>query len=173
MVGMDKESLINVVLCTPEIPQNTGNIIRLCANVGARLHLIEPLGFQLEDAKLRRAALDYGDLADVEVYESIDDMFMVRNEANVYATVVNSPIAYTDLVFHPGDTIMFGSESSGISSEILSRLPNGHQLSIPMMPANRSLNLSNAVAIVVYEMWRQFNFEGAGARDATGHLYFS
>ena len=170
---MYKEPLINVVLCTPEIPQNTGNIIRLCANVGARLHLVEPLGFQLQDTKLRRAALDYGDLVGVEVLESIDDVFRVSSEANIYATVVNSPIAYTDPVFHPRDTVMFGPESRGISDEILSRLPSGHQLAIPMMPANRSLNLANAVAIVVYEMWRQLNFEGSDARDDPRHLYFS
>ena len=155
---MDKEPLINVVLVNPEIPQNTGNIIRLCANAGARLHLVEPLGFQLNDAKLRRAALDYSDLVDVVSHKSIDSVFDIIDTTTMYATVINSPVAYTDQVFQRGDTIIFGAESTGLSDVVLSRLSSQNQLAIPMTPANRSLNLSNAVAIVVYEMWRQLEF---------------
>ena len=161
---MDKEPLINVVLCYPEIPQNTGNIIRLCANVGARLHLVQPLGFKLDDAKLRRAALDYQDLTNVVLHDSIDSILTGDKRATVYATTVDSPVVYTDPIFQTGDTVIFGSESIGLSDHVLSRLPPENQLTIPMMPANRSINLSNAVAIVAYEAWRQIGFSGASLR---------
>ena len=170
---MDKEPLINVVLVNPEIPQNTGNIIRLCANAGARLHLVEPLGFQLNDAKLRRAALDYSDLVDVVSHKSIDSVFDIIDTTTMYATVINSPVAYTDQVFQRGDTIIFGAESTGLSDVVLSRLSSQNQLAIPMTPANRSLNLSNAVAIVVYEMWRQLEFIEADLSHKLRGTYFS
>jgi len=170
---VDKEPLINVVLVNPEIPQNTGNIIRLCANAGARLHLVEPLGFQLNDAKLRRAALDYSDLVDVVSHKSIDSVFDIIDTTTMYATVINSPVAYTDQVFQRGDTIIFGAESTGLSDVVLSRLSSQNQLAIPMTPANRSLNLSNAVAIVVYEMWRQLEFIEADLSHKLRGTYFS
>ena len=173
MVTVNKNPLINVVLCQPEIPQNTGNIIRLCANVGARLHLVEPLGFQLDDAKLRRAALDYVDLVNVVRHVSFDSVFDVEDATNMYATVGTSPVTYTDPVFHPGDTIIFGSESTGLPEAVLSRISPQNQLAIPMMPANRSLNLSNAVAIVVYEMWRQLQFARASLKNDRSGTYFS
>ncbi len=163
---MDKEPLINVVLCNPEIPQNTGNIIRLCANVGARLHLVQPLGFKLDDAKLRRAALDYQDLTNVVLHDSIESILTRDKRATVYATTVDSPVVYTDPIFQTGDTVIFGSESIGLSDQVLSRLPPENQLTIPMMPANRSINLSNAVAIVAYEAWRQIGFSGASLRPS-------
>ena len=152
------------MLCNPEIPQNTGNIIRLCANVGARLHLVQPLGFKLDDAKLRRAALDYQDLTNVVLHDSIDSILTGDKRATVYATTVDSPVVYTDPIFQTGDTVIFGSESIGLSDHVLSRLPPENQLTIPMMPANRSINLSNAVAIVAYEAWRQISFSGASLR---------
>jgi len=163
---VDKEPLINVVLCNPEIPQNTGNIIRLCANVGARLHLVQPLGFKLDDAKLRRAALDYQDLTNVVLHDSIESILTRDKRATVYATTVDSPVVYTDPIFQTGDTVIFGSESIGLSDQVLSRLPPENQLTIPMMPANRSINLSNAVAIVAYEAWRQIGFSGASLRPS-------
>jgi len=169
---VEKEPLINVVLCNPEIPQNTGNIIRLCANVGARLHLIAPLGFELGDAKLRRAALDYADLTNVVLHNSIDSIFDVDGGGTIYATTTNSPVLYTDPVFRSGDTIIFGSESAGLSEKVLLQVSPQKQLSIPMMPANRSLNLSNSVAIIVYEAWRQMGFPGASP-DNGRSIYFT
>ena len=158
---MNNDPIANVVLFTPEIPQNTGNIIRLCANVGATLHLIKPLGFNLEDSGLKRAALDYRDLADVVLHESIEAFFSSTNAGKIYAAVTGGDLDYTEPHYQIGDTIIFGPESGRLSNEIISQLGPDSLIRIPMMPANRSLNLSNAVAVVVYEMWRQSNFWGS------------
>ena len=158
---ISSQPLINVVLITPEIPQNTGNVIRLCANAGARLHLVRPLGFRLDEGDLRRAALDYSDLADVVIHETTQTFFDTVFIERVFGTMVNGPTSYIDPEYRAGDTIVFGSESNGLSKDDISRILPANRLRIPMLPANRSLNLSNAVAIVVYEMWRQLKFSGA------------
>jgi len=152
------DSPINIVLITPEIPQNTGNIIRLCANVGARLHLVEPLAFQLDDTSLKRAALDYRDLTDVVVYPSIEDFVATKSFDNTYATTTHGIKTYSNVRYKSGDTLIFGPESVGLPQAIISHVPEGNLISIPMMPNNRSLNLSNAVAVVAYEMWRQLGY---------------
>lgn len=153
-------TLINIVLVAPEIPQNTGNIIRLCANTGARLHLVEPLGFSLDDAMVRRASLDYRDIADVVVHKSFDDVLLPLKIDRVYGTVPDGPVLYDLPVYERNDTIVFGSESTGLPTDIIQKLPARNRLRIPMMPSNRSLNLANAVAIIVYEMWRQLHYVG-------------
>jgi tRNA (cytidine/uridine-2'-O-)-methyltransferase len=157
----NRQPLLNVVLIAPEIPQNTGNIIRLCANTGARLHLVEPLGFRLEDGDLRRAALDYRDIADLVIHHTTQAFFQTVSIDRVFGAIVDAPTSYTAAEYRAGDTIIFGSESDGLSQNDISRLLPDNRLRIPMLPANRSLNLSNAVAIVVYEMWRQLGFSGA------------
>jgi len=164
---------INIVLVTPEIPQNTGNIIRLCSNVGANLHLIEPLGFSLDDANLRRASLDYRDLTNVIVHSSPDNFFNKVNIDSLYGAVTNGPTSYTDPDYQIGDSILFGSENNGLPSNVLSKIPFKNRVSIPMMPANRSINLSNAVAIILYEVWKQFGFKGSDQTKRTGRTYFS
>jgi tRNA (cytidine/uridine-2'-O-)-methyltransferase len=163
----------NVVLVAPEIPQNTGNIIRLCANTGARLHLIEPLGFELSKKSLRRAYLDYRDLANVEVQASFELMFDSIDQERVFATTVDGATMYDQVEYRDGDTVVFGSESRGLSPDVIFKVPSKNHISIPMMPANRSINLSNAVALVVYEMWRQQSFAGAKTQHPDSRLYFS
>jgi tRNA (cytidine/uridine-2'-O-)-methyltransferase len=164
---------LNVVLVAPEIPQNTGNIIRLCANTGARLHLVEPLGFSLTEAHLRRASLDYRDIAEVLVHASFDDVLKLSNMGNFYAATSTGPTRYHAVQYHSNDTVVFGSEQMGLSESILSTFSPANQIKIPMMPANRSLNLSNAVAIVVYEMWRQLEFAGEQNPLEKAPEYFS
>lgn len=154
-------AFLNVALITPEIPQNTGNIIRLCANIGAHLHLVEPLGFRLRDPLLKRAALDYTDLVNISTYSSVDDLFHTLVDGDVYGAVTDGPTLYTDPRYLPGDTIVFGPESVGLSDNLVSRLDEAHRVRIPMRPSNRSLNLSNAAAIIAYEMWRQLGFVGS------------
>ncbi len=149
---------MNVVLVKPEIPQNTGNIIRLCANTGAHLHLVGPLGFSLDQAHVRRASLDYGDLAKITMHESIESIFRIADINSIYVTLPNGPTTYTTPVYRPNTTVIFGPESAGLPSQIVSRINCANRISIPMMPANRSLNLSNAVSIIVYEIWRQLGF---------------
>ena len=150
--------MMNIVLFEPEIPPNTGNIMRLAANTGCRLHLIEPLGFELEEKQLRRAGLDYREWAETSSYRSLED-FIKKNEFNnLYAFTTKARKTYSDAAFSPGDALMFGPESRGLPTEILDSLDGDHKLRIPMASASRSLNLSNAVAIVVYEAWRQQGF---------------
>ena len=150
--------IMNVVLVKPEIPQNTGNIIRLCANTGTHLHLVRPLGFSLDEAHVRRASLDYGDLAEITIHESIESVFRISDIDSIYGTLPNGPITYPSPVYQPNTTVIFGPESAGLPGQLVSRLNYNNQISIPMMPSNRSLNLSNAVAIIVYEIWRQLGF---------------
>jgi len=155
--------MFNVVLVAPEIPPNTGNVIGLCANTGTQLHLVQPLGFSLEDKQLRRAGLDYHEYAEVKVYASfsafVDD---ARPDAErTFALTTRARRNYFDARFRSGDWFVFGAETSGLPEEVRAWFLPDHDLRLPMRPANRSLNLSNAVAVVVYEAWRQARFAGA------------
>ncbi len=170
---MNLQPIANVVLIAPEIPQNTGNLIRLCANVGARLHLVEPLGFQLENAGLRRASLDYSDLTDIRVHDSVNEFFQTLSAGSVYGATIPGTVLYTTPRYQLGDTIVFGSESVGLPDSVVDKLKFENRVHIPMMPANRSLNISNAAAIIVYEMWRQFGFSGASGSPDEDQYYFS
>jgi len=153
--------MLNIVLFEPEIPPNTGNIIRLCANTGFTLHLIEPLGFSMDDKKLRRAGLDYRESQRVVIHSSwqafIDDVAPER----IFAISTKGQCHYHNAGFAANDTLVFGPETRGLPDDFLSELPPANVLRIPMQPDNRSLNLSNAVAIVSFEAWRQLDFTGA------------
>lgn len=150
--------MFNLVLFRPEIPPNTGNIIRLCANTGTALHLVKPLGFSLEDSQLRRAGLDYHEWASVQQHDSLDACLASLGETRVYALSTRGTRGYSSPAFVRGDTFLFGPETSGLPPELLATFPAGQVLRIPMRTAARSLNLSNAVAVVVYEAWRQQAF---------------
>ena len=150
--------MFNIVLFEPEIPANTGNIIRLCANTGAKLHLIQPLGFELDDKKLRRAGLDYHEWADIRVHKDINAFLASEQYAKVYALTTKAKQCYTDTKFQLGDVWMFGPETRGLPDSILTSLPEQQRLRLPMLPASRSLNLSNTVAVTLYEAWRQQDF---------------
>lgn len=156
-------SWLHVVLFEPEIPPNTGNIIRLCANTGCQLHLIEPLGFELDEKRLRRAGLDYGEFATVCVHKSLDDalasMGKTTADPRVFALTTKGVARYTNTEFQPGDVLLFGPETRGLPDEVLTQCGQTRCLTIPMQPHSRSLNLSNSVAVVVYEAWRQQGFE--------------
>ncbi|MDE0309834.1 MAG: tRNA (cytidine(34)-2'-O)-methyltransferase [Acidiferrobacterales bacterium] len=150
--------MFNVVLVSPQIPPNTGNIIRLCANSGCRLHLIEPLGFELEDSKLRRAGLDYREWVDVRVHPTYSDFTDIHGNSRNFTFSKFHSNVYTGVDYAPHDNLIFGSELSGLPEFVKSGVDPAHRLRLPMLPDNRSLNLSNAVAIVVYEAWRQNGF---------------
>jgi tRNA (cytidine/uridine-2'-O-)-methyltransferase len=150
--------MFEVILYQPEIPPNTGNIIRLCANTGSRLHLIEPLGFGLEQRELRRAGLDYGDLASVRVHATLANCLAELAGARLYAVETGGARRYSEAAFQRGDALLFGPETRGLPPEVLAGVAPGRILGIPMRAGNRSLNLSNAVALVVYEAWRQLGF---------------
>jgi tRNA (cytidine/uridine-2'-O-)-methyltransferase len=150
--------VFHIILHRPEIPPNTGNIIRLCANTGCTLHLIRPLGFELDRNSVRRAGMDYAELADVRVHENFADCRAALGAARLFAVETGSPTPYPQIRFLRGDALLFGSESSGLPAEVLAAIKPGCLLSIPMRPNNRSLNLNNAVAVVVYEAWRQQGF---------------
>ena len=154
--------MFDVVLYQPEIAPNTGNVIRLCANTGARLHLVKPLGFELDDAKLRRAGLDYHEFADVRVHEDLDAALAGRDRSRVFAFSTRARLRFDAVVYREGDALLFGPESRGLPDEVLERTSAGNRLRLPMRAGQRSLNLSNAVAIAVYEGWRQLGFAGAG-----------
>ena len=151
---------MHVVLYQPEIPPNTGNVIRLCANTGARLHLIRPLGFELDHAKLRRAGLDYHEFADVAVHENLDAFTASVRPQRLFALSTRGRTLYTQAQFGADDAVLFGPETRGLPQALLDALPAEQRLRLPMQPHNRSLNLSNAVAVVVYEAWRQRGFAG-------------
>jgi tRNA (cytidine/uridine-2'-O-)-methyltransferase len=153
--------MFDVVLYQPEIPPNTGNIMRLCANTGTRLHLIEPLGFELEDRQLRRAGLDYREWVSVCSHLSVDAYLQSRPEGRLYACSTRASVPYTRPIYRPDDAFLFGPETRGLPQSILEDFPEEARIFIPMRPDNRSLNLSNAVAIVLYEAWRQNGFPGA------------
>lgn len=154
--------MFHVVLVEPEIPPNTGNIIRLCANTGAQLHLIEPLGFPLDDAKMRRAGLDYHEYATMRVHRNWEEFLAqaAPDPARMFALTTHGSKLYSEIDFHPGDVFVFGSETKGLSAALRTGFPAQQQIRLPMRPDNRSLNLSNAVAVVVYEAWRQHGFVG-------------
>ncbi len=151
--------MLHIVLFQPEIPPNTGNIMRLAANSGSRLHLIEPLGFRLEHKQLRRAGLDYRDWAETRVHASYDDFVNSIEFNNLYAFTTKARRFYTAPAYATGDALMFGPETRGLPAEILDSLDSDNKLRIPMADSSRSLNLSNAVAIAVYEAWRQQGFD--------------
>jgi len=160
--------VFHVVLVNPEIPPNTGNVIRLCANTGARLHLVEPLGFDLSDAQLRRAGMDYAEMACVTVHPDWAACRAVLGDARLFALTTKASRRHTSAVpgdtathdFRPGDAFVFGAESRGLPAEVLAGIGEANFLRLPLIPGNRSLNLSNAVAVMVYEAWRQQGFAG-------------
>lgn len=147
--------MLKIVLFEPEIPPNTGNIIRLCANSGCSLHLIEPLGFDLENKKMRRAGLDYREFADLRLYPDIENFRQQHGDARIFAATTKGGTAYHQISYQAGDAILFGPETRGLPPELLGQL---HTIRIPMKPDSRSLNLSNAAALVVYEGLRQLGF---------------
>ncbi len=150
--------MLKVVLHQPEIPPNTGNIIRLCANTGCSLHLIEPLGFALDDKRMRRAGLDYREFATVKVYPDFVDFCQKNSESRLFCITTKGTEAYHQASFQPGDAIVFGAETRGLPEKILATMPAQNKLRIPMKDGSRSLNLSNSVAVVVYEGLRQLGF---------------
>ena len=153
--------MFNIVLYQPEIPPNTGNILRLAANSGARLHLIKPLGFRIDAPALRRAGLDYDALADVSVHEQWEDFLGTRIGGRLFAVSTRGTVRHDQPHYVSGDAFVFGPETRGLPDDMLLALPAEQRLRLPMMPGNRSLNLSNAVAVVIYEAWRQHGFAGS------------
>ncbi|KGO98852.1 RNA methyltransferase [Lysobacter defluvii IMMIB APB-9 = DSM 18482] len=158
--------MFEVILFRPEIPPNTGNVIRLCANTGSRLHLVRPLGFTLEDRQLRRAGLDYHEYAPVRVHDELDDaLAAIAAEAGapprLFALSTRGTTRFDAPAYRPGDAFLFGCETAGLPGEVLEAVPDDQRLCLPMRPGNRSLNLSNAVAVTVFEAWRQQGFQGA------------
>jgi tRNA (cytidine/uridine-2'-O-)-methyltransferase len=152
--------MFSIILYEPEIPPNTGNIIRLCANTGANLHLVEPLGFDLDDKKLRRAGLDYREFADVAVHASLDDCFEALGSPRVFALSTRGTTGHDVPAYAESDAFLFGPETRGLPQSVLDELPARQRLRLPMRDGSRSLNLSNSAAVVVYEAWRQLGFEG-------------
>ena len=153
--------MFDIVLFQPEIPPNTGNIIRLCANTGARLHLIEPLGFNFEDRQLERAGLDYRDLAEVKIHADWGSCrATLGRERRLFAFSARGTTRHSDVSYEAGDVFVFGPESTGLTDAMLAEFSDGMRVRVPMIPARRSLNLSNTVAIVLYEAWRQLGFVG-------------
>jgi tRNA (cytidine/uridine-2'-O-)-methyltransferase len=150
--------MFHIVILQPQIPPNTGNIIRLCANTGSTLHLVHPMGFDLSGKAVRRAGLDYEWMARVHVHANFADCRATLGQARLLSIETSGSRLYSQAQFHPGDALLFGSESYGLSAEILSLVPRENQLTIPMRSGNRSLNLSNSVALTVYEAWRQNDF---------------
>jgi len=145
----------------PEIPPNTGNVIRLCANTGASLHLIRPLGFELDDARLRRAGLDYHEYARVRVHDSLAAWHAEHPGTRLFAFSARAEQRHDRVAWQPGDALLFGPETRGLPASVLAELPTDHCLRLPMRPGLRSLNLSNTVAVAVYEAWRQQDFAGS------------
>lgn len=153
--------MFRIVFNAPEIPGNSGNAIRLSAITGAQLHLVKPLGFNFEDANLRRAGLDYHDLANVTVHENLDAAFESLGEGRVFAFTSEAETVYTEVNYEPGDILLFGKESSGLSAEEKKHARITELVRLPMLPGRRSLNLANTASIVAYEAWRQHGFAGA------------
>lgn len=153
--------MFNIVLFEPEIPPNTGNIIRLCANTGCQLHLIEPLGFSMDEKALRRAGLDYHEFAKVQIWADYPTFLAEAKPERLFALSTKGTQGYSDVAFKPGDYLMFGPESRGLPVDVREALPKDQVLRLPMLTDSRSLNLSNTVAIMVYEAWRQNDFGSA------------
>ena len=152
--------VFDLLLYQPEIPPNTGNAIRLCANTGARLHLIRPLGFDLDDRNLRRAGLDYHEYATLQVHDSLDAALAAIAPPRLFALSTRNSVRFDAPRYDAGDAFLFGPETRGLPDDVLARIPDGHRLRLPKRPGNRSLNLSNAVAVVAFEAWRQLGFAG-------------
>lgn len=159
-------SLPHIVLYQPEIPPNSGNIIRLCANTGAELHFVHPLGFRMDDRQLRRAGLDYAEFARIHEHASLEAFVARIGPRRLLALTAHARRRYCDAGLAPGDALVFGPEPCGLPAEVLAAFPQQRRLRIPMRPGSRSMNLANAVAVVVYEAWRQAGFDG----DALGKL---
>lgn len=161
---MTREAMFDIVLHEPEIPPNTGNLIRLAANTGAGLHLVRPLGFRLDARALKRAGLDYGVLAQLTVHDdwqACRAYFAQRSQQRMYALTTRATRCYADVRFQPGDVLVFGAETRGLPADVLEEFSPRCRLRLPMRPGNRSINLANAATAVVYEAWRQFDFVGA------------
>lgn len=150
---------LHIILYRPQIPHNTGNIIRLCANSGAQLHIVEPMGFILDDAHLKRASLDYTDLTSTTLHASIHSYIESFPERRVFATTSSTSNIYTEPTYNWADSFLFGPEDKGLPTNVLNIFPEEHHVAIPMFPNNRSLNLSNSVSIITYEAWRQLGFK--------------
>lgn len=152
--------MFTVVLFQPEIPPNTGNVIRLCANTGSELHLVKPLGFPLDDAKLRRAGLDYHEYARIVVHENWEACLSALKGRRIFAATTKGATRHDQVVFQPGDVLLFGPESRGLPDDVLASFPAERRVRLPMLPSSRSMNLSNSVAVMVFEAWRQQGFAG-------------
>ena len=150
--------MFNVVLYRPEIPPNTGNVIRLCANTGAHLHLVHPLGFEWDDARVKRAGLDYHEFAKVQHHQSWEACREALKDSRLFAVETRNGSRYDKVAFEPGDSFVFGQETAGLPAQIMDEFPSERRVWLPMQPNNRSLNLSNSVAVMVFEAWRQNNF---------------
>ena len=161
MKSVHDRAMFHIVLFRPEIPQNAGNVIRLCANTGCRLHLIRPLGFRMDQRELRRAGLDYHEHAEVAVHDALATV-PARSD-RLFAFTKHATRGHHEVAFQPDDVLLFGSETSGLPADVLETVPPERRLRIPMQPGSRSLNLANAAAIAVYEAWRQQGFSGAAA----------
>lgn len=157
--------MLHVILFQPEIPPNTGNVIRLCANTGAHLHLVEPLGFVLDDARLRRAGLDYHEFASLRCHASLGACLEALGQPRVFAFSARAQRRFDRVAYQAGDALLFGPETRGLPEQALASVPADRHLTLPMRPGQRSLNLSNAVAVAVFEAWRQLGYEGARAHD--------
>ncbi|MDP9082699.1 MAG: tRNA (cytidine(34)-2'-O)-methyltransferase [Pseudomonadota bacterium] len=162
--------MFNVVLLEPEIPPNTGNVIRLCANTGVTLHLVRPLGFRLDDKSLQRSGLDYHDLASVKVHADLEACIGALGQVRVFAVETGGAHCYTNLEYRAGDAFMFGPETRGLPDAVMKRIGRARSLFIPMRPQSRSINLSNAVALVAFEAWRQLGFEGAATQTSATRM---
>lgn len=154
--------MFHLIIYQPEIPPNTGNVIRLCANVGASLHLIRPLGFEMSHRQLRRAGLDYHELACVAEHDSLESCLASAAPRRVFALTTRAGRSFFDAAFAPGDAFLLGPETRGLPHAVLEAIDERRRLRLPLRPGNRSLNLSNAAAVVLYEAWRQTGFEGGG-----------
>lgn len=152
--------MFDIVLVEPEIPPNAGNVIRLAANTGARLHLVEPLGFSMDDKQLKRAGLDYHEFASVQTHKNWHACRAALGSARLFAFTTRASRLYTEVKYARGDAFVFGAETRGLPDDLLQQFPEAQRLRLPMRPGNRSVNLSNAVAVVVFEAWRQLDFLG-------------
>jgi len=161
MTGGDAGAGIQVALYQPEIPPNTGNVIRLCANTGAGLHLVRPLGFSLDDTQLRRAGLDYHEYAPMVVHEDLDALRAALGDRRWFAFTTRGATRFDQVQYQPGDVLLFGPETRGLPAELIDALPPAQRVYLPQQPGVRSLNLSNSVAVAVYEAWRQLGYAGA------------
>lgn len=154
--------MLDIVLYQPEIPPNTGNIIRLCANTGFKLHLIEPLGFEWDDKRVRRAGLDYHEFAEVKRYPDLDSYIQQQQPVHIYACTTKGSTFHSEVSYQSGDALLFGPETRGLPADIIESLPPEQRVRIPMLADSRSMNLSNAVSVFVYESWRQLGYPDAG-----------